>query len=247
MRLTVLGSGDAFSGCGCNAGYAVDGRLLVDAGAPVHVMLRRAGLDMAAVDTVLITHFHADHTFMLPILLGALMVTPGRSPTLVMAGPVGLREYVDHLVGAGYGPQMRDLVRERVGPSYIVLQDGSDEHINGYRVRAHAVVHSTGPSLAYSVSDGSGATLGFSGDSTVCAGLERVITESDLVVCECTHWEAPIPGHLWREEVAALIAAHPSTRFLVSHLTERRQLAGAVTAEDLLSLDVVGGGRSPRP
>ena len=35
MRLTVLGSGSAFSTCGCNAGYLVDGRVLVDCGAPV--------------------------------------------------------------------------------------------------------------------------------------------------------------------------------------------------------------------
>ena len=42
MRLTVLGSGSAFSNCGCNAGYLVDGRLLVDCGAPVPALLRRA-------------------------------------------------------------------------------------------------------------------------------------------------------------------------------------------------------------
>lgn len=238
MRLTVLGSGDAFSGCGCNAGYALDGRMLIDSGAPVHVMLRRAGLDIALVDTILVTHFHADHTFMLPVLLGALMVAPGRSPGVVIAGPVGLREYVERLVTAGYGPAMRELVRERVSPLYTVLQDGSDELINGYRVRAHAVVHSTGPSLAYSVSDTSGATAGFSGDSTVCAGLHRVIAESHLMVCECTSWDAPIEGHLWRDEVGELIAAHPKTRFVLSHLTDRGRLPGAILAEDLLSVEV---------
>lgn len=240
MRLTVLGSGDAFSGCGCNAGYCVDGRLLVDAGAPAHVLLPRAGQSLADVETILVTHLHADHTLMLPVLLGAIMVRPDRSRHLVIAGPVGLREYVERLVVTGYGVHLRDLLRERVAATHLVLQDGSDEVINGYRVRAHAVVHSLGPSLAYTVSDGSGATVGFSGDSTVCAGLERVAAGSDLMVCECTSFDEPVPTHLCAAEVEALVAAHPRTRFILSHLTSRRPLPGALIAHDLLTLDVAG-------
>ena len=71
MRLTVLGSGSAFSTCGCNAGYLVDGRVLVDCGAPVPALVRRAGTSLHDVRLVLITHFHADHTFVLPTVLGA--------------------------------------------------------------------------------------------------------------------------------------------------------------------------------
>ena len=131
------------------------------------------------------------------------------------------------------------MVDDRVAPRYVALQDGDDIELAGYRVRSHAVVHSLGPSLAYALTDASGTRVGFSGDSTLCAGLRRAIAGCNLFVCECTGWGAPAPGgHLWSDEVAELMSAYPSTTFLLSHLNERRELPGALIAHDLLTLDV---------
>src|SRR5207237_10804652 len=92
VRLTVLGSGSAFSGCGHNSAYCVDGRILVDGGGAVQVQMPRAGLAVGEVTTVLLTHFHADHTYMLPVFLGARALEV-RSPTpLRLAGPHGIEE-----------------------------------------------------------------------------------------------------------------------------------------------------------
>ena len=240
MRLTVLGSGSAFSSCGCNAGYLVDGRVLVDCGAPVPALVRRAATSIHAITLILLTHFHADHSFALPIVLGARAFADTKAPgTLVIGGPVGTREYVSRLLGDGYGSHMLNEVDVNVGPKYVVLQDGSDVELAGYRVQSHAVVHSVGPSLAYRLTDPAGVSIGFSGDSAMCAGLRRSIAGCDLFVCECTGWDGPTPGgHLWRDEVAGLMVDHPGTRFLLSHLTERRHLPGALVAHDLLSLEI---------
>ncbi len=89
-RLTVVGSGDAFSGCGCNAAYMVDERVLVDCGSPVQALLPRAGMRVADIDVVLVTHFHADHTYMLPMLLGARAFSGELRPGLTIAGPPAL-------------------------------------------------------------------------------------------------------------------------------------------------------------
>jgi ribonuclease Z len=240
VQLTVLGSGSAFSECGCNAGYLIDGRVLVDCGAPVPSLMRRAGSSLQQIRLVLLTHFHADHTFMLPTVLGALAYADTPSPgSLVIAGPVGTREYVSRLVRSGYGSHVRGSVETNVDPDYVVLQDGSDVDLAGYRVQAHSVIHSVGPSLAYRLTDPAGATIGFSGDSEMCAGLRRSIAGCELYVCECTGWDGPAAGgHLWRDEVAGLVADYPATTFLLSHLAERRELKGALVAHDLLSLEI---------
>jgi len=242
MRLTVLGSGDAFSGCGCNSGYVLDSRVLVDCGAPAHVLARRAELTAADLRLVLLTHFHADHTFMLPGVLGHLAFASDARGELIIAGPIGTREYVIRLLNDGYGQRIRDMIERFITLTFVGLQDGSDVTLAGYRVRAHAVVHSLGPSLAYAVSDGGGTTVGFSGDSTLCAGLERVIDQSDLMVCECTALTPPVSGgHMWAGEVEQLMRDHPDTRFLLSHLSERGEVRGALMAHDLLTLDVTPG------
>ena len=240
MRVTVLGSGSAFSTCGCNAGYLVDGRVLVDCGAPVPALVRRAATSVHAITLILLTHFHADHCFTLPTVLGARAFGETPAPgALTIAGPVGTREYVARLLGDGYGSHIRQEVDTNVAPEYVVLQDGSDVDLAGYRVHANSVIHSVGPSLAYRLTDPVGATIGFSGDSEMCAGLRQSIPGCELYVCECTGWDGPAAGgHLWRDEVAGLVADYPKTTFLLSHLAERRELKGALVAHDLLSLEI---------
>jgi ribonuclease BN (tRNA processing enzyme) len=238
VRLTVLGSGSAFSGCGHNSAYCVDGRVLVDCGCAVQVQMPRAGLELGAVTTVLLTHFHADHTYMLPVFLGARALNGHDPAPLRLAGPPGSREYVRRLLRTGYGATLQSVIRERLRPEAVVLQDGSDTVVDGYRIRAHAVVHSTGPSLAYAITAPDGVTVGFSGDSEMCAGLRRCAAQSDLMVCECTSFEGPLASHLWAGEVSELMAALPGTRFVLSHLSERRPLPGAILAHDLLTLEM---------
>jgi ribonuclease BN (tRNA processing enzyme) len=244
MKLTVLGSGSAFSTCGCNAGYLVDGRVLVDCGAPVPALVRRAATSIDAITLVLLTHFHADHSFTLPTLLGARAFVDSPAPgAMVIAGPVGTREYVARLLSDGYGSHIRREVDTNVAPGYAVLQDGSDVELAGYRVQSHAVVHSTGPSLAYRLTDAGGTSIGFSGDSEMCGGLRRSIAGCDLYVCECTGWDGPAAGgHLWRDEVASLMGENPGTRFLLSHLSARHNLPGALIAHDMLSLEISSAG-----
>jgi len=238
MRLTVLGSGDAFGGAGCNAAALVDSRVLVDCGAPIQVLLPRAGFDIHEIDLVLITHFHADHTFMLPVFLGARAFTAAATArTLTIAGPVGTREYVRRLIATGYGQATLDFVDERLQPEFIVLQDGSNAELSGYAVTARSVVHSTGPSLAYTMTR-SGQTIGVSGDSTLCAGLVATVRAADVMLCECSGLDGPLEGHLWRQEVAELMATHPQTRFVLFHMPRRSQVPGAVIAHDLLSLEL---------
>src|ERR1700680_1486375 len=122
MRVTVLGSGSAWSDCGCSAGYLIDGRVLVDCGAPVPALLRRAQASVHEITLILLTHFHADHTFVLPTVLGARAYADQRAPgTLVVAGPVGTREYISRLIATGYGSHARRTIETNVGPEYVVL------------------------------------------------------------------------------------------------------------------------------
>lgn len=246
MRLTVLGSGSAFSGVGHNACYCLDGRLLVDCGSPAQLLLPQAGGAIDRLDAVLLTHFHADHTAMLPVVLGACALAVDRPRPVRLAGPPGVAEYVARVVSTGYGQHLHSLILDRLGLETTVLQDGSDVELCGFRIRAHSVVHSTGPSLAYAITGPDGATIGFSGDSTLCAGLRRTAADSHAMLCECTGWDRPVPSHMWWEEVQELIAATPETRFLLTHLTERRRVRGALLVHDLLSLDVAAPG-APLP
>ena len=240
VLLSILGSGSAFSGCGANASALLDERVMVDAGSPAHLLLPRLGVRIHDIELVLLTHFHMDHSGMLPLLLGALAHSdeppePGR---LTIAGPVGTRELIERLTVAGFGGPTQRRIDDRVAPRYVVLQDGSDVEIGASRVRSRAVIHATGPSLAYAVSR-SGLRVGFSGDTTLCAGLRRLAGEVDALVCECSGPDAPVAGgHLWRGEVAELIEDNPGVRFVLNHLAAPVSIPGALVAHDMLTLEL---------
>ena len=94
MKLTLLGTGDAFGSGGRYSTclhLAADGdTILVDCGATSMHALQRAGTDRAAISSILVTHFHGDHFGGLPFfLLDALFVTRRTTP-LTIAGPKGV-------------------------------------------------------------------------------------------------------------------------------------------------------------
>jgi ribonuclease BN (tRNA processing enzyme) len=65
MRLTVIGSGDAFgSGGRSNTCFHLEtahGTLLVDCGASAPVALKARKIDFNRVDGVVLSHLHGDH------------------------------------------------------------------------------------------------------------------------------------------------------------------------------------------
>lgn len=68
--------------------------LLLDCGEGTQHQLLRAPARSGAIDAIFITHLHGDHVYGLPGLL-ATMSMNGRTRPLTIAGPEGLREYLE--------------------------------------------------------------------------------------------------------------------------------------------------------
>lgn len=73
------------------------GALLIDCGEGTQVALREAGCKLSHLETILVTHFHADHVLGLPGLLLSLGNT-GRTEPLHVAGPPGLHDVLSALL-----------------------------------------------------------------------------------------------------------------------------------------------------
>ncbi len=93
LSLVVLGSGGPGATGRAGAGYLVilDGRprILVDAGPGTFARLGEAGLDLSAVDIVLLTHLHVDHAGELPGLVKARAVSTRTDIEFKIFGPEG--------------------------------------------------------------------------------------------------------------------------------------------------------------
>lgn len=236
MELAILGSGSAFSDTGHQAGYLIDRRLLLDCGAPAPLLLSRMGVDLAEVETVVISHLHGDHVGQLPMLLVARAVTrPDASPLLVL-GPRDLADHLRRLGELSLGAHFWNSFYEQHPPVLREVEAGTAEEMGTHTIEFFEVEHVPQlHCLAMRVATPE-VSLGYSGDTTLCPGLRRLAGSVDHLLCECTGWSKPAPIHLWKEEVEQLMREFPQTSFLLTHLGERRPVPGALLMFDGLRL-----------
>ncbi len=236
LRLTTLGTGSAFTAIGHNAAACVDGRLLLDCGGPVQSLMARAGMDPLGLETVLLSHFHADHTFHLPILLAGRRLDHPASPPITVVGPPGTATYVESLLRLGFGDRIATLVLAGDGIRFLEWSDGDAARLGGYEVEAVGVTHAPDlTALAFRV-ERAGVSLGYSGDTAWCDGIRALARRSDYLLVECTGMDGPEATHLCRDEVLQLMAEAPRTRFILTHLTRRAPVPGALVAADGVTL-----------
>jgi adenosylcobinamide kinase/adenosylcobinamide-phosphate guanylyltransferase len=231
----------------------VDGRLLLDCGPEAPRQALRAGLDLAEIEAVVVTHAHHDH------LDPSFLMHRGWVSTrpLVMAGP--------EPVVAGSRPWVAP---DQTVIDFRTLRPGESVTIAGYRVHPIPAHHQAfGQALLYVV-EGEDATLLYATDTgpwlpealALLAG-QRL----DLVLLEETFGDADSPdGHhnlvsfaAALDDLRTLGCLDHDTRVVAIHLshhnpplaelTERLAALGAEVHPDLARLRVTRPDGAPKP
>lgn len=229
--------------------------ILFDAGRGVAVQLVRAGVPLAQLEHLFVTHHHFDHIGDLyDVALSSWLA--GRRVPLRVVGPPETRRIVDALVTQVYDKDIewrsdgepsfggwqpiaaRDVVAGRV-------HDGDD-----WTVDAEVVVHGHGLDLSPAFLkrwicygyrfEAQGRRIAISGDTVDCAGLQRLAQGADVLVQCCWSTEGElVTEHLRRLSRYTLacgdsvgrIAARAGVRTLV--LTHHRPRADRAFAQAL--------------
>lgn len=126
--------------CCCYMRYNGAG-LLIDCGEGTQLAVKNAGFSLGKINTVLITHFHADHISGLPGLLLS-MGNEGHTEPLTIAGPRGIGEIVKALTIIA--PELPFRVNT------VELGDFSTLERNGFCITSFEVRHSC-PCLGYDI------------------------------------------------------------------------------------------------
>jgi ribonuclease BN (tRNA processing enzyme) len=219
MRVTILGSGTCIPTLDRGPpGVLVQsaGRtILIDLGPGILRCLPATGADIGTVDAVVFTHYHADHCADLAPLLFALKnpLYSGRRP-LKIVGPVGLVSLLDALRaawGSWISPDAFEWTADEVGP-------GTEVELGGGVSAVGVAVEHTPESLAWRVTDPSGATVAVSGDTCDCPGAVEAGRGADLYVLECAFPDdAPKPWHLTPSAAGRIAAEAEPARLCLTH------------------------------
>jgi ribonuclease Z len=238
VEVTFLGTGAAFAPSAYNSSILVDRVILLDAGAPLTVHLPKVGVSLAEPRAVVLSHFHADHTFGLAWLMLGRVLLLESPPPLQVFGPRGTTAYLEQLLDLAWGEDMRRMSWERLQLQVQELAGGEGFEIDGSQGQAYQMQHTSRlPCLGF-VLRRDGVRLGYTGDAEMSAQLDELIAASDHVISEMTYDDDDGDMHLGRKDIAALMGRHPRVRFILTHRGSNGVVSGAVMASDFLTLQL---------
>ena len=221
MKITILGSGDAFGSGGrfntCLHLEAGAQRLLLDCGASSMVALNRAGIERNGLSTLLFTHFHGDHFGGLPaFLLDAQFVSRRRQP-LTIAGPSGIDHRDQHAREADFPGA--SATRWRSPIEYVEETPEQPATLAGIDVSAFPMVHDerAGPCQGYRLRH-DGKVFAFSGDTAWTDALIPLAAGADILLVECYAYDIKLANHLDYRTLAEHRAQLDAARIVLTHM-----------------------------
>jgi ribonuclease BN (tRNA processing enzyme) len=201
--------------------------------------LRRCHVDAARLDAIVISHFHADHTFGWPFLLLELLIV-GRDRPLFVIGPPGVDEYLSEMMSLASVPDIQREAHARLDLRYIEV-DGSWQAAGLLRFRAIEVEHVPHLRCFGYLLERDGRILGYSGDTRPCRGLDLLADASDVLVLECNGPHPPPVSHMDIDAVRSLRARFPTVPFVLTHQGAHNGaegIADVIVPEDLQTVTV---------
>jgi ribonuclease BN (tRNA processing enzyme) len=222
MRLRFLGSGDAFGSGGrfntCMHVEAAETTFLIDCGASSLIAMKRYGVAPNDIETILITHLHADHFGGLPFFILDAQFFSKRHRPLMIAGPPGLRKRLLEaqdlfFPGSSKTAQKFDLqIKE--------LEPGETAPLNGLAVTPYEVNHDgDAPFFALRI-EADGRTIAYSGDTEWTDALLSAARDTDLFICEAYFYDKPVPLHLDLKTLERHLPDIGTRRLVLTHMSD---------------------------
>lgn len=233
--LTFLGTGNFEAQGRYWNSFLLDGTVLVEPSPTVVSHLPKLGTRAGDLDAVVISHFHADHTFGWPFLLQRIM-NDGRTAPLHVVGPPGTEAFLADMLLLGGVPNLLERARRSLPVNYIEV-DGAWQQAGTLRFRAVEVDHAPDLRCFGYLFDRGENIVGYSGDTRPCAALDELASAADTLVLECNGEHVP-DVRVTHMDVAAVRALHdafPSAQLVLTHLGPD---VGPAAFDDLVGVTV---------
>ena len=222
IRLTIVGSGDAFgSGGRANTCFIVETgatTIAVDFGATSLVQMRRLGLDPKAIDLIVLSHLHGDHFGGIPFLLLFRQFDCQRRRPLTIVGPVGTRERL--LAASEIFFPGSSAIDWKFALTVVDLPCDEVWSQAGIELVSHEVIHPSGaPATGVRLRIGD-RLLAYSGDSEWTDALFAVAEGADLFICECYKPSGAPVYHMSLEQIVAHRPRLRARRIMLTHMSD---------------------------
>ena len=182
--------------------------------------LHRLDLDLTEIDTIFVSHLHADHMFGLPFFLLEYCIRYEREKPLYIVGPSKIEETTHALCEIAW-PNMRAHGFEpRVPLVFLEVEEGT-HHAGELEFQALEMSHFDLEAFGYRFTY-KHRVIAYSGDTCDCTPLGRLVDGADVAILEMTHTvETTDNGHLDAVTVEGLkkLPCCRKTRIFATHMS----------------------------
>lgn len=212
MKITFLGTGTGIPQAGrVQSGILMDtgdSLLLFDCGCGVLGRIYESGYDHKAIDAIILTHLHLDHTGDVLALIKANWLT-GKN-YMRLYGPQGTKEWFVKTL------DIYDYLRDRftveiteISPGDEFTPQKADSNCN-CTISCTKTVH-TENSLAYLI-ESNGKSVVYTGDTEPCEEVMELAEDADVLIHECSFpLGFPMTNHTTPDMLTLMIEKHPLT------------------------------------
>lgn len=222
IQVKFLGCGDAFGSGGrlqtCIYVQAGSNKFLLDLGNSGLISFRRWGVSTVDIDTILITHLHADHFGGIPIFLIDAQHISKREQPLSIAGPPTSEHRIRQAQEVMYPGSSKESYRFPV--TFIELREGMPTQIGSLSVTPFEVKHASGaPAYALRV-ETMGKIITYSGDTEWTDSLIEAAEGADLFICEANYFQKRVKWHMDYQTLMSHRAELNCKRMILTHMGE---------------------------
>lgn len=220
VHVRFLGSGDAFGSGGrlqTSILIELEGfHALVDCGTTTLVGLKRAAIDPAVVDVILVSHLHGDHFGGIPFFILDAQFSRRLRP-LVIAGPPGLADRLRQAMEVFFPGSSG--VERKFETRVVEMAPDATTSFGALAVTPYHVSHESGaPAYALRISIGE-RVVTYSGDTEWTEALTKAAADSDLFICEAYFYEKRVPYHLDYRTLMQHRGEIRTKRLIVTHMS----------------------------
>ena len=223
MRFRFIGSGDAFgSGGRLNTCFHVVGEgvnFLIDIGASSLIGMKAQGVDRNAIQTIFVTHFHADHFGGLPFFMLDAQFFSRRAQPLSIVGPAGIAEWYERVMETAFPGS--STTKPKFELNLIEVRPALRTSVGGVTLTPYLAAHGNpgGPCFAYRF-ETEGKVLAYTGDTEWTEAIVDAGLGADLLVAEAYFFEKKIKMHLDFDTLKQALARMRPRRVVLTHMSE---------------------------
>lgn len=215
MKLRMIGTG-SIAGQSRSASTLIDEKILVDCGNGIVKTIPEQYIPK--IDVLLITHLHGDH-FVDIIFLILTRHFERMENALSIYCPRGTEKVVQELFALTYPGIDFEQILNNAKANFIEFNElKAEEIMPGYFVTSYRVEHGAMEAYGFTVSHDD-ATVGFSGDSAYCEGIDEILETSNAAVLDA-NFMVGNEKHMGLDTIQELTTKYPKVTIIPTHMRD---------------------------